>query len=44
MPAEKPVARAVRPEDVERIAVPKALTELPDRVWTDAEWGLIQRG
>jgi hypothetical protein len=44
MSDEKPDTRAVRPEDVERIAVPRVLTEPPSRVWSDAEWERIQRG
>ena len=43
MTADEPVTRASLPRS-EPIIAPLPLTELPERVWTDAEWERIRFG
>ena len=44
MASDKRVTRSSFADRLERISSPRALPTVPDRIWSTAEWELIQRG
>lgn len=44
MPAAERVTRSTLPRSIHPISAPQPMPQLPQRIWSDADWDRIQRG